>query len=93
VTRFAKDAFVAADAVTRAALCRELGDALAARVRDGAAVADLIAELRALGHDLWSFDGDGAGFEVWCPNWHTPTGPGIVVMFTTDGVTVEWSTS
>jgi hypothetical protein len=39
---------------------------------------------------LWSFD-DSDEMEVWCPNYQTPSGPGIVVTFMPDAVTVEWS--
>jgi hypothetical protein len=52
-------------------------------------VRSLVEELRSAGYDLWSFDEDD-DFEIWGPNYRTPTGPGIVVTFRLDEVTVEW---
>lgn len=92
--RFAKAAFTAADTAGRSALCAELADVLYRRLRDEpefhAGVAKLIGELRAAGHDLWSFDADD-DMEAWCPNYQTPTGPGIVITFRTDGVEIGYS--
>jgi hypothetical protein len=92
--RFTKAAFSDADGATRDALCRDLERLLAARLEAApdreAALEQVIAELRALGHDLWSFDQNDV-FEVWCPDWHVPSGPGIVVTFAGLAVSVEWS--
>lgn len=83
-----------ADPAGRSALCAELADVLHRRLRDEpefhAGVAKLIGELRAAGHDLWSFDADD-DMEAWCPNYRTPTGPGIVITFRTDGVEIGYS--
>ncbi|HTL32227.1 MAG TPA: hypothetical protein VL326_03830 [Kofleriaceae bacterium] len=92
--RFTKAAFTGADTAGRSALCAELADVLHRRLRDEpefhAGVTKLIRELRAVGHDLWSFDADD-DMEAWCPNYQTPTGPGIVITFRTDGVEIRYS--
>ena len=49
----------------------------------------LVSDLRSLGHDLWSFDEDD-DFEIWCPDYARPTGPGIIVTFRPDSVEVAW---
>ena len=77
----------------RAALCEELAQHLSQRLRGAAdfhrAVKSLVSELRLLGHDLWSFDEDD-DFEIWCPDYVNPTGPGIMVTFRPDSVAVAW---
>jgi hypothetical protein len=92
--QFAKRNFDAVGDAGRATLCADLGDALTTRIRSESdfhgAVNKIITELRRLGHDLWSFD-EAEEMEVWCPNYQEPTGPGIVVTFTPQHVTVEWS--
>jgi hypothetical protein len=92
--RFTKGAFTTADASERAVLCAELGAVLHQRLHDEpefhTGVIRLIVELRALGHDLWSFDEDD-DMEAWCPNYEVPTGPGIAITFKRDGVEVGYS--
>ena len=92
--RFAREAFRDADAAGRKALAQELAETLRSRLRIAEdfhqSVRGLVEELRSLGHDLWSFD-ETDEMEVWCPNYQTPSGPGIVVTFTTEGVEVDWS--
>ena len=93
--RFGKTEFVVAGPASRSALCRELATLLAQRLKEpsafGATATACIKELRALGHDLWSFD-ESDDFQAWCPNYENPTGPGIVVTFRApDEVSVEWS--
>ena len=93
--RFSKKAFQGLDAAGKAALAVELGAALAERLRGRnfhEQVGQLVEELRSLGHDLWSFD-ESDDFEVWCPNYHAASGPGIVITFTVEDVRVEWSGS
>ena len=80
----------------RTSLCSALGEVLSRRIRQspafGAEARACVAELRALGHDLWSFD-ESTDFQIWCPNYAQPTGPGIIVTFTeSEDVVVEWST-
>jgi len=78
----------------RAVRCQELAQVLSERLRGAPdfhqRVRSLVSDLRSLGYDLWSFD-DSDEMEVWCPNYQTPSGPGIVVTFMPDAVTVEWS--
>lgn len=92
--RFTKAAFERSDAVGKAALAADLTESLTDRLRTASefhpGVHDLVEVLRALGHDLWSYDEEDE-MEVWGPNYHTPSGPGIIVTFTPEGVTVEWS--
>ena len=94
--RFDRQAFRQASDAERKVLCEQLTAAISARIRSAddflRCMHDVVAELRAAGHDLWSFDTDGATFELWCPNWVTPTGPGIIVYFRNDGACdVSWS--
>jgi len=93
--RFAKENFLAAEAAERGALCEDLAAVLAVRLGEanefGETVSACVEELRALGHDLWSFD-ESDDFQAWCPNYDNPTGPGVVVTFSVpDEVSVEWS--
>lgn len=92
--RFSKAAFDGLDDAGKAVLAADLGDQLAERLRGASefhrGVRVLVEELRGLGHDLWSFD-ESDEMEVWCPNYQTPSGPGIVITFTTEGVDVAWS--
>jgi len=94
LAQFDRAAFLARAGEEREALCNRLAADLSTRVRGAAplhdAVMAAIAELRSAGHDLWSFDADD-DFEIWGPNYMTPTGPGIVIMFhQDDATTVEW---
>ena len=91
--RFAKSRFLAASEDERQILCEALAEELARRILSSSAFHDdvwhAVQALRALGHDLWSFD-ESDEFSLWCPNYATPTGPGIVVTFRPDAVEVEW---
>jgi hypothetical protein len=55
---------------------------------------DVVNELRSLGHDLWSFDADGAEFEIWCGDYAAEGGgtPLVITFRYPNVVTVEWST-
>jgi hypothetical protein len=75
--RFSYHALVDAD--DRARLVGELAAALTARLQ-GVTDAEsesyaLIEELRALGHDLWSFDCSPGVGQHWCGDWVTPRRP------------------
>jgi hypothetical protein len=79
----------------RKALCQRLSELLSERLRGAstfhAAVLAIVSELRASGHDLWSYDA-GDDFEVWGPNYVRPLGPGIVITFRADNrCDVAWS--
>ncbi len=81
----------------RQALCIELAETLSRRLRAsksfGAETRRCVAELRDIGHDLFSFDED-ENFQAWCPNWAQPTGPGITIMFREPNcVEVGWAPS
>ena len=92
--RFDKSEFLRRQGPAREALCQELAKLLSEALRrepnfhEG--VQRLVSELRLRGHDLWSFDASD-DFEAWCPDYHTPSGPGIVVTFRPDEVEVEWT--
>lgn len=92
--RFSKATFDCTDEAGKMALAADLAGQLTERLRRASefheGVRALVEELRALDHDLWSFD-ESDEMEVWCPNYQTPSGPGIVVTFTTEGVKVAWS--
>lgn len=92
--RFKKSEFLGKRGPARAELCQELAHLLSERVSGEPgfhqSVQGLVSELRLLGHDLWSFD-ESDEMEVWCPNYQTPSGPGIVVTFRPDKVNVEWT--
>jgi hypothetical protein len=92
--RYKREAFRAADSSGRLALCHDLAAALHERLQAESdfhkGVHRLIGELRALGHDLWSFD-ESDDMEVWCPDYQNPSGPGIVITFRPEEVHVEWT--
>jgi hypothetical protein len=93
---FERRAFEQADEPERQALCDRLAVAISERIRAAPSffecIPALVEELRAAGHDLWSYDSDGEGWEVWCPNWAKPTGPGIFVVFRAEGPSeVGWT--
>ena len=91
--RFCRTAFLATDESGKDALSSELADFLLQRLKlepeFHTGVGNLVAELRAAGHDLTSF-GQASDIELWCPDGEQ-TAPGIVVMFRPDRVEVEWS--
>ncbi len=95
--RFSKRHFLEADEDQRKELCEELSDMLSLRLRSApsfhAGVLDCIGQLRSEGHDLWSFD-EGDDFELWCPDYSQPSGPGLVLTFDMPAkVTVQWSSA
>jgi hypothetical protein len=90
---FSMSAFLGASVDERNELCRMLESTILTRLDGSHALHDVIAnvvkELRLLGHDLWSLDED-KDLEVWCPDWVNPKGPGIAVEFRPTRVTVVW---
>jgi hypothetical protein len=71
------------DGSSRALRLRELEEEFTSRFDDGlsreqffATANRLVKELRALGHDLWSFDTDGDSFEIWCGDYTQKGGGG-----------------
>jgi hypothetical protein len=95
MTGFTRAAFEAAGTEERDALCArlaaELSSTLAGERRFHDAVAAAVAELREGGHDLWSYD-ENDEFEVWGPNYVSPSGPGLLITFRASGPTeVSWS--
>jgi hypothetical protein len=48
----------------------------------------IVADLRSLGHDLWSFDDNGDG-GAWCADWTRPAPGPTLVLETTLGVDPE----
>jgi hypothetical protein len=93
---FDRRSFERASDAERQVLCGRLAAAISERIQNSndfsLCVEELVAELRAADHDLWSFDADGGTFEIWCPNYAKPKGPGIVVTFRADGPSeVAWS--
>ena len=92
---FRRANFDGLDEGDRDALCTRLAAAITKRVASSSHFHDrvhaVVSELRALGHDLWSFDEDDT-FAIWCPNYAQAAGPGIVITFRSDGPTeVGWS--
>ncbi|WP_144429607.1 hypothetical protein [Myxococcus hansupus] len=73
---FSYESFVQARDQKR--LSRELEQVLAARLKSSATPDAegyrMVAELRALGHDLVSFD-EATDFQVWCGDWTNPKCP------------------
>jgi hypothetical protein len=68
---YSRDAFeTAADVST---LCQRLGDELSLRLRAASSaaveVAQIVSELRALGHELYCWDSDGSETETWGGNY------------------------
>ena len=93
---YTKASFDALDDAGKPMLATDLASKLEERLSHApefhTGVRVIVDELRRLGHDLWSFD-ESDDREVWCPNYLTPSGPGIVITFTTEGVEVAWSGS
>ncbi|HSN28611.1 MAG TPA: hypothetical protein VLT45_20135 [Kofleriaceae bacterium] len=91
---FAKSELEPLSPADRSARCQALARVLTARIRDAPAfhhaVGWAVADLRALGHDLWAFDDDD-DFEIWCPNYAQPSAPGLVLTFHPDEVLAAWS--
>jgi hypothetical protein len=81
--RFDRPALEAA--ADRQAWARDLGHALAARLRAAMdaqlEVSNIVAELKALGHDLWSFD-ESDDFAIWTYDYvNAPPGPQLGIHF------------
>jgi hypothetical protein len=95
VTGYSVQEFEALDDTGRRALCVRLGEELARRLA-GAADFDaearaIVEELRAAGHDLWSYDDDGEGYQVWCADWVGRQRPRtLLIIFDRPGVEVVW---
>lgn len=92
---FSRDAFNTDSSVERDERCLALGMRLTEMFLQtpGSHTSSLrlIAQLRALGHDLWSFD-ESHEWEVWGPNYLGDSSSGIIVTFDYGkGVSVEWS--
>ncbi|HSF39570.1 MAG TPA: hypothetical protein VLT87_07235 [Thermoanaerobaculia bacterium] len=92
--RFDKNRFMAASHADRLRLCAELAADISSRLQGKESfhceVIGMVEELRSLGHDLWSYDEDD-DFEVWGPNYHVSSGPGLVITFAIDRVEVSWA--
>ncbi len=92
--RFSRSEFERLSSVERDHLSRELETVLMQRLRSGnefhSSAYGLIDELRALGHDLWSYD-ESDDLQAWGPNYVACSGPGIVIELRPDTVRVEWS--
>jgi hypothetical protein len=95
--RYTRELFDDATGEERARLMAELAQHLTGRLRGTAdyeaEIVAMIAELRELGHDLWSFDADD-GFQIWCSSWvGARANRGIILDFRWGReveVTVEW---
>jgi hypothetical protein len=73
-SRAAFDAAVSSDA---ADLCRRLAERISALFRAPnqswqSTASTAIEALRSVGHDLWSFDDDGNGWQTWCGDYSQP---------------------
>lgn len=91
---FEKTRFVAAGDSERGRLCTESASAIALRLQSSAVgfhdeVLRIVKELRRRGHDLSSFDEED-DFEVWGPDYHAPSGSGLLINFSGDRVDVHW---
>lgn len=91
--KFSRARFDAASPGEQLEFCAELAEYLAVQLRGRRfheTVYALIAELKLVGHDLWSLDEDDE-FHVWGPNYESPRpGRGLVIRFSMpDEVTVE----
>lgn len=70
-------AFDGADSAGAADLCMRLAERIAAVFRStteawNSAAYGAIGALRSVGHDLWSFDDDGHGWQAWCGDYSRP---------------------
>ncbi len=78
----------------RLRICSELETQLSQRLlraRDfHGEVREIVEGLRALGHDLWSYD-ESDDLEVWGPDYENNGGPGIILTFRVPAaVEVDW---
>ena len=93
--RFSRQEFLGLPEPERKLRCAELARLLTPRIKGSPrfhhAVTSVIEELRALGHDLWSYDASD-DMEAWGPDYVKHTGPGVTVRFYIDDETeVGWS--
>lgn len=93
--RFSLISFERASDSERKTLCAELveiiDDMSAGKGAFHERVHGVVAELKRLGHELYSFDEDD-DFEAWCPSWVGEDGTGLCLYFVRDGVSrVQWS--
>jgi hypothetical protein len=97
--RFAPSAFLSGSPEEVQQLCEELAGLAAARFGDLAGTSwevvgeSLASQLRALGHDLSSFD-DAEGFQEWQASWHHARGAFtfMLVFRAPCSVEVTWKT-
>ena len=92
--RYSSHRFNEASEPERKQLLIDLADALRAALQSAAdfhgTAYRLVADLRALGHDLYSFD-ESDEMQVWCPDWTKPSMHGLVVEFRSPSdVKVNW---
>ena len=92
--RFSRPRFEQARA-GRDALCEDLAQVLAERLAEAGTfhqkVYALVNELKAVGHDLTSFD-ESDDMQAWGPDYERASGPGLVITFTAPNeVDVTWS--
>lgn len=92
--RFTRAQLASLDNAARAARLKELNDYLSARLRGAPDFLDevgrLVMELRAEGHDLWSWD-ESDDFAIWGPDYTKPSMSGLIVDFRMDeGVDATW---
>jgi len=84
MAKFEQAVFEHADDPVRAELGAHLSKLVSERLHGATNFHDMViaivSELRAQGHDLWSWDEDD-DFAVWGPNYSKQSGPGIVVTF------------
>lgn len=101
-SEFSPEAIAALDADERVERLHRLETALTRTLAQNASPAqffvrtrEAIDELRALGHDLWSFDSDGDMFETWCGDWTRPeiAGPLTITFRSPASVEVGWRAS
>lgn len=85
--------FAAANEVEREQMLRALELAAISYFDENISLHDgvmkVIGELRAAGHDLWSFD-EHDEFELWCHNWTRSQQPGISLEFRQGAVVATW---
>ena len=77
MTGYERAEFLAADASAASGMCARLANQISRRLGQStdfhSACYSVIAELRAGGHPLWSFD-EGPDFQAWCDDWTNPIG-------------------
>ena len=98
---FSREVLDALPEFERAARLQQLQVEIASRMRAAnspeaffGASRGVVDELKALGHDLWSWDSDGEDVETWGGDYMRPTTAGrlIVTFQFEEGPRVEWWT-